>query len=90
MNKAELIEAVKDKSNLNRHDAEAAIEAAIAIIEDKLIAGEEVKLSGFGNFEAKKRAARIGTNPSTQSKIEIPERKTIVFKPSKTLKEKLK
>ncbi len=89
MNKAELIEAVAQKAEVSRRDAEAVVESALAIVEEKLIAGEVVKLSGFGNFEKKVRAARVGTNPANGGKIEIPEKKTIVFKPSKTLKEKL-
>ncbi len=89
MNKADLIEAVAAKAEVSRRDAEAVVESALSIIEESLVAGEIVKLSGFGNFEKKVRAARVGTNPADRSKIEIPERKTVVFKPSKTLKEKL-
>jgi DNA-binding protein HU-beta len=89
MNKADLVLAVADKAEVSRRDAEAVIEGAIDIIVGKLIAGEAIKLSGFGNFEKKTRAARTGTNPTDGTKINIPARKTIVFKPSKTLKEKL-
>ena len=89
MNKADLIEAVAAKAEVSRRDAEAVVESALSIIEESLVAGEIVKLSGFGNFEKKVRAARVGTNPADRSKNEIPERKTVVFKPSKTLKEKL-
>lgn len=86
MNKADLVLAVADKAEVSRRDAEAVIEGAIDIIIAKLKDGETVKLSGFGNFEKKTRAARTGTNPTDGSKINIPARKTIVFKPSKTLK----
>lgn len=89
MNKADLVLAVAEKAEVSRRDAEAVIEGAIDIIVAKLIAGETIKLSGFGNFDKKVRAARTGTNPTDGSKIEIPARKTVVFKPSKTLKEKL-
>ena len=89
MNKADLVQAVAEKAEVSRRDAEAVIEDAIDIVVAKLIAGETVKLSGFGNFEKKTRAARTGTNPTDGSKIDIPARETIVFKPSKTLKEKL-
>ncbi len=89
MNKAELIQAVAVKANLNRRDAEAAIEAVLELIEESLIKGEEVKLSGFGNFSKKVRAARVGTNPASGEKIQIPASNSIAFKPSKGLKEKL-
>lgn len=89
MNKAELIEKVADVAVLGKRDAEAAVDALLEIISGALLKGEEVKLSGFGVFTKKTRAAREGTNPSTQAKIKIPSSNTISFKVSKTLKEKL-
>ncbi len=89
MNKAELIKAVADKAEVSTRDAEAVIDGVIDLITDALVAGESVKLSGFGVFEKKERAARTGTNPANGSKIEIPASKNAVFKPSKALKEKI-
>ena len=89
MNKADLINVVAERAEVSRRDAEAVVEKMLAVINESLVNGEVVKLSGFGNFEKKVRAARTGTNPADRSKIEIPERQTIVFKPSKTLKEDL-
>lgn len=89
MNKAELITAVGEKAELSHTDATKAVEAVLDLIEAALVNGEAVKLSGFGIFEKKTRAARIGTNPSTGEKIEIAEAKSVTFKPSKNLKEKL-
>ena len=89
MNKAELIVAAAAKAEVSHRDAEAVLQAVLDIIEQKLVAGEEVKLSGFGAFEKKGRAARVGTNPSSGEKIQIPASFTIGFKPSKGLKEKL-
>ncbi|MBQ2493797.1 MAG: HU family DNA-binding protein [Bacilli bacterium] len=89
MNKAELIKAVVEKGKLSHREAEAAVEDILGVIEEALVKGEEVKLSGFGAFEPKVRKARVGTNPSTGAKIEIPESKSVVFKPSKGLKARL-
>ncbi|MBQ7243735.1 MAG: HU family DNA-binding protein [Bacilli bacterium] len=89
MNKAELIKAVADKAEVTTRDAEAVLDGVLDLIAAALVKGESVKLSGFGTFEKKERAARVGTNPSTREKIEIPSSKSAVFKPSKTLKEKL-
>ncbi|HIU44734.1 MAG TPA: HU family DNA-binding protein [Candidatus Enteromonas pullicola] len=89
MNKAELITAVGEKAELSHTDATKAVEAVIDLIEAALVNGEAVKLSGFGIFEKKTRAARIGTNPSTGAKIEIAPANSVAFKPSKNLKEKL-
>lgn len=89
MNKADLIAAIVAKGILSHRDAETAIDEALEIMEEALAKGEAVKLSGFGIFEKKERAARTGTNPSTGAKIEISASNSVVFKPSKSLKEKL-
>ena len=89
MNKAELVEAVAEKAELSKRDAEAAVDAVLEVIEADVVKGEEVKLSGFGIFSKKARAAREGTNPSNQKKIKIPASNTVAFKVSKAFKEKL-
>lgn len=89
MNKAELVEKVAAQSELSKRDAEAAVDAVIEVITAALVKGEEVKLSGFGIFQKKERAAREGTNPATQEKINIPASASVAFKVSKALKEKL-
>jgi DNA-binding protein HU-beta len=87
MNKAELVEKVAVKAELSKKEAEAAVNALVELVEKALVKGEEVKLSGFGNFARKARAARVGTNPATGKKIQIPAAKAVVFKPAKALKE---
>jgi len=89
MNKAELIEAIAEKADLSKRDAEAAVDALVDVVADALVKGESVKISGFGIFEKKHRAAREGTNPATQAKISIPASTSVSFKVSKGLKEKL-
>lgn len=89
MNKAELIQAVMAKAEVSHRDAEAVVEAVFDTISAEIIKGDAVKLSGFGIFEKKERAARVGTNPASGEKIEIPASNSVSFKPSKNLKEKL-
>ncbi len=89
MNKAELIKAVTEKAEVTTRDAEAVLDGVLELIAEALVKGDIVKLSGFGVFEKKERAGRVGTNPATGEKINIPASKSAVFKPSKTLKEKL-
>lgn len=89
MNKAELVQAAAVKAEVSHRDAEKVVDAVLELIEEQLVAGEAVKISGFGIFEKKERAARIGTNPATGQKIEIPAAKSVVFKPSRGLKEKI-
>lgn len=87
MNKAELINAAAEKAGLSKKDTEAAVNAAIEAIADCLAAGDKVQLVGFGAFEVKDRAARVGRNPKTSQPIEIPASRMPVFKPGKPLKD---
>lgn len=87
MNKAELINAAAEKAGLSKKDTEAAVDAAIKAITEALAAGDKVQLVGFGSFEVKKRAARVGRNPKTKEPIEIPASTVPVFKAGKVLKD---
>ena len=87
MTKAELINAVAQKTELSKKDSEKAVVAVIDAISETLAAGEKVALVGFGTFEVKERAAREGINPRTKEKIEIPASKLPVFKAGKALKD---
>ena len=87
MNKTELIAAVAEKAELSKKDAEAAVSAAIDAIAGALSQGEKVQLVGFGSFEVKTRAERVGRNPKTKETIQIPASKSPVFKAGKALKD---
>ena len=87
MNKAELIAAVAEKTVLSKKDTEAVVSASLEVITDTLAQGEKVQLVGFGSFETKARAARIGRNPRTKEEIKIPASKLPVFKAGKALKD---
>ena len=87
MNKAELIAAVAEKTGLSKKDTEAVVSASLEVITESLAQGEKVQLVGFGSFETKARAARIGRNPRTKEEIKIPATRLPIFKASKTLKD---
>ena len=87
MNKAELINAVAAATEFSKKDTEAVITATLDAITAALQEGEKVQLVGFGSFEVKKRAARIGRNPKTKESIEIPASVVPVFKAGKALKD---
>ena len=87
MNKAELIAAVAENTGMTRKDSEKAVNAAFNIITDKLASGEKVQLVGFGAFEVKERAERIGRNPKTKEEITIAASRVPAFKAGKSLKE---
>lgn len=87
MNKTELINSVSEKAEITKKDAEKVINAVFASINEALIAGEKVQLVGFGTFEVKERAARVGRNPQTGETINISAAKVPTFKAGKVLKD---
>ncbi len=87
MNKQELVSAMAEKANLSKKDAEAALAAFIGSVQDALKSGEKVQLVGFGSFEVRDRAARVGRNPQTGAEMEIPASKAPKFKAGKALKD---
>ena len=89
MNKADLVASVAAKAGLTKKDAEAALIAVVASIEEALVKGDKVALVGFGTFETKTRAARTGINPRTKQAIKTPASKVPAFKISKALKDKV-
>ncbi len=89
MNKAELINAVAEKADLSKKDTEAAVNAVVDVITAALKKGDKVQLVGFGSFETRKRAARVGRNPKTKETIKIPASKVPAFKAGKALKDSI-
>jgi len=87
MNKAALIAKIAEKSALNKKQAEAALTAFTDTVIEALKEGEKVQMMGFGTFELKERAARTGRKPSTGETIEIPAKKSPVFKAGKGFKD---
>ena len=85
MNKAELIEAVA-KETCTKVEAANAVNMVFDTIAKALKKGDSVTLVGFGTFVVRKRKARIGRNPQTGKKINIPAKKVPAFKPGKELK----
>ena len=71
MNKTELIAAAAEKAGVSKKEAEAVVTAAFDAIAASLKEGEKVQLVGFGSFEVKTRAERIGRNPATGAEIKI-------------------
>ena len=86
MNKVELIAAVAAKAGLSKKDAEKAVAAVVASVEEALVKGEKVQLIGFGTFEVRERAARVGRNPQTKAEIQIAASKQPVLKAGAALK----
>jgi DNA-binding protein HU-beta len=87
MNKGELAAAVADKTDLSKSQATSAVDAVFDVIADRLRAGEEVRVLGFGNFSVASRAASTGRNPQTGETMQIKASKQAKFKPGKGLKD---
>ena len=85
--KTDLANKLTETMEISKKDATQAITMLVDIITDALYEGNQVRISDFGTFEIRKRAARTGRNPKTGETIEIPASKAVGFKASKTLKE---
>jgi nucleoid DNA-binding protein len=87
MNKDALVGAISGKTELSKKDVEMVIDSMIEIVTKTLKSGEKVTLTGFGTFKVSKRAARVGINPQTKAKIQIPAMTVPKFTSGKALKE---
>ena len=86
MNKENLIQAISQKTGETKKNVEFMLNAFMQTVTESLSNGESVKLTGFGIFEVKNRAARKGRNPRTSEEIHIPARKVPFFKAGAVLK----
>ena len=89
MNKAELIDAIAEKSGLTKADSRKALDAFIESTEGALKKGDRVALIGFGSFSVTERTARKGRNPKTGKEIDIPAKKVVKFKAGSDLANKV-
>ena len=86
LTKAELAELLFDKLGLNKRESKDMVEAFFDILHDSLVKGADVKLSGFGNFNIRRKAPRPGRNPRTGESIPIKARNVVTFHASHKLK----
>ena len=86
LTKAELAELLFDRLGLNKRESKDMVEAFFGIVHDALAEGQEVKLSGFGNFNIRRKAPRPGRNPRTGETIPIDARDVVTFHASHKLK----
>ena len=87
MNKAELVAAMAEKTELSKKDAEKALKAFTDVVAEELTKGEKIQLVGFGTFEVAERPAREGRNPRTGETMKIAASKAPKFKAGKALKD---
>ncbi len=87
MTKAELIEDVSRVVEMSRKDSEIIVETIFDAIVKSLKAGDKIEIRGFGSFRTRQRKPRIGRNPKTGTRVDVPAKKIPYFKPSKELKD---
>jgi integration host factor subunit beta len=87
MTKAELIEDVSQTVEMSRKDSEIIVETIFESIVKSLRAGDKIEIRGYGSFRTRQRKSRIGRNPKTGSRVDVPAKKIPYFKPSKELKD---
>jgi integration host factor subunit alpha len=90
LTKAELSELLFEHLGLNKREAKDFIDAFFDLITSNVAKGEDVKISGFGNFKAKTKQARPGRNPRTGEAVLVEARRSVTFQCSPTLKGALK
>ncbi len=89
MNKGELVDAIAEKAEISKKDADAFLTAIIDSIVEAVSSGDKVSLIGFGSFEPRDRQAREGRNPKTGDKMTIAATRIPAFSAGKAFKEKV-
>ena len=87
LTKADLIEEVLRITELPRKESETVVETIFESIIQSLQKGDKIEIRGFGSFRTRQRRGRIGRNPKTGAKVDVPPKKIPFFKPSKELKD---
>jgi integration host factor subunit beta len=86
MTKADLIEEVSRLAELTRKDSEVIVDTIFDSVVRSLRVGDKIEIRGFGSFRTRQRKPRVGRNPKTGERVEVPAKKIPFFKPSKELK----
>lgn len=89
LTKNDLIEHIYQTTGFSKKESSGIVEEVFETIKSSLATGENVKISGFGNFTVKHKDSRIGRNPQTGEAIEISARNIVSFKPSMSLRDQV-
>ena len=89
LTRMDLSEAVFNAVGLSRNDSAQLVESVIQHMSDALVRGESVKISSFGTFAVRDKAARIGRNPKTGEEVPIHPRRVMTFRPSHLMKDRV-
>ena len=89
LTRMDLTESVFRAVGLSRNESAQLVESVLGHISDALVRGETVKISSFGTFNVRNKAARIGRNPKTGEEVPISPRRVLTFRPSQLMKERV-
>jgi len=89
LTKAQLAEMLFEQIGLNKRESKEMVDAIFDLIAEQLVKGEDVKISGFGNFQIRTKAPRPGRNPRTGEAIPIEARRVVTFHASQKLKDQI-
>jgi integration host factor subunit alpha len=89
LTKAQLADMLFDQIGLNKRESKDMIDAFFELISRSVVAGQDVKISGFGNFQIRTKAPRPGRNPRTGEPIPIDSRRVVTFHASHKLKDQI-
>ena len=87
MTKADLIEEVSKVVEMTRKESEIIVETIFDSIVKSLRGGDKIEIRGFGSFRTRQRQARIGRNPKSGDRVDVPAKRIPFFKPSKELRD---
>ena len=87
MTKADLVDKVTSLGDLTRRDGEIIVDTLFESVIGALKSGDKIEIRGFGSFRTRQRNARIGRNPKTGDKVDVPAKRVPFFKPSKELRD---
>ena len=90
LTKSDIVEDLNNEIGLNKREAKELVDLLFDEIKNLLSEGQEVKLSGFGNFQLRNKSPRPGRNPRTGESVEISARRVVTFKSGQKLKESVK
>jgi integration host factor subunit alpha len=89
LTRMDLADAVHNEVGLSRNDSADLVESVLTHISDSLVAGDTVKISSFGTFAIRDKAARVGRNPKTGEEVPIHPRRVLTFRPSHLMKDRV-
>lgn len=89
LTRMDLADAVHDEVGLSRNESADLVESVLKHMSDSLAGGDSVKISSFGTFSIRDKAARVGRNPKTGEEVPITPRRVLSFRPSHLMKDRV-